>query len=441
MEEKPIRLCFNRNTFKQVDIPEEDRFLNTLILGPTGTGKSSLILTPLIYQDLVNTNCGVTIIDPKEDLAEKIYELAKELNNRKIVYIDPLDEFCPKINPFQGETEKVIKNLIKIFAPTFTISSVAEKQSVDLNRNLLIKSLRLLKTYPSLCGDNINIKTFSDFISNKHNEARMKIIKLHEVLKKSKENLEFTDICEWFLFQYLEPSTGLFDKCDYLRMKVDDLATNEYLSRILTPENGEQNIVNFDEHLAQGDIVIINTKNTVLGHLGKTFGEFLMLSFLNSVFRRKHYNKMKKIADLKPHFLYIDEFPTFSPVLTEMFTQGRSFKVGTHIAVQNRTLLKICGDEDTRNQAFMIESNARNVILFPGLNGEDAEYYSKQFFNLTPSQIMYRPFGQIIYRIVQNRTIQPPDIGLVFFIDEIPHTDSLKNEFNFDSNEQVIYVE
>ena len=85
-------------------------------------------------------------------------------------------------------------------------------------------------------------------------------------------------------------------------MKVDDLATNEYLSRILTPENGEQNIVNFDEHLAQGDIVIINTKNTVLGHLGKTFGEFLMLSFLNSVFRRKHYNKMKKIADLKPHF-------------------------------------------------------------------------------------------------------------------------------------------
>ena len=82
MEEKPIRLCFNRNTFKQVDIPEEDRFLNTLILGPTGTGKSSLILTPLIYQDLVNTNCGVTIIDPKEDLAEKIYELAKELNTK-----------------------------------------------------------------------------------------------------------------------------------------------------------------------------------------------------------------------------------------------------------------------------------------------------------------------------------------------------------------------
>ena len=40
----------------------------------------------------------------------------------------------------------------------------------------------------------------------------------------------------------------------------------------------------------------------------------------------------------------------------------------------------MCGNYDTTLEAFVIESNTRNLILFPGLNGEDADYYSKQFF-------------------------------------------------------------
>ena len=116
-------------------------------------------------------------------------------------------------------------------------------------------------------------------------------------------------------------------------------------------------------------------------------------------------------------------------VLTDLFTQGRAFKIGTHIAVQNRTLLRMCGGEDSEKQAFLIEANARNIVVFPGLNGEDVKYYSEQFFNLSPQQIMYRPFGQIVYRIVKNRTVQLP-ARTVFFIDEIPHTNSIEQEFN-----------
>ena len=194
-------------------------------------------------------------------------------------------------------------------------------------------------------------------------------------------------------------------------------------------------LVNNHAKKANKDIVIMNTKNTILGPLGKTFGEFIMLEFLNATFRRKHYAKeMGFNGQVPAHFLYIDEFATYSPVLTEMFTQGRSFRVGTHIAVQNRALLQMCGDELTEAQSLLIESNARNLVLFPGLNGEDARYYSAQFYNLRPEEICYRPFGQICYRVVANKSISRPGVGLVFFIDQKPNTNSIKLEEQYKSN-------
>lgn len=425
-----VILCYDRNTLKPIVIPEDDRFLNTLILGPTGTGKSSQIILPLIFQDLLSGECGFTVIDPKEDLAEAVYTVCRNFPDRKVIYMDPTDENCPKYNPFDADAVTVTKNLIKILSPSFLVSTNEEKENLDLCRSLVTKSIKLLKMFPDIVGHNLNISTYCDFITNKYNLSRERLSRTLDNVKINKLSRELSDICEWFMYQYFEPTSGMYEKCASARMKIEDMANNEYLSKVLTPSQGKdsEEMLNFPEHIKNGDIVIINTKNTVLGSLGKTFGEFLMLDFLNAVFTRKHYSAAAGEEYLKPHFLYVDEFATFSPVLTDMFTQGRSFRVGTHIVAQNRALLKMCGEEDTAAQSLLIESNARNLILFPGLNGEDAEYYSKQFYNLRPEEICYRPFGQICYRIVQNKSISKPGVGLVFFIDQTPNTDSVELE-------------
>ena len=430
-----VVLCYDRETLQPVIIPEDDRFLNMLIMGPTGTGKSSQVFTPLIYQDLINGSCGITVIDPKEDLAEAIYEVAKQFD-RHVLYVDPADENCPRLNPFEGTEEIVTKNMLKIFSPSFRITSNEEKRDMDVCRNLITKSIKLLKEYPDICGNNLNIVTYANFICNKYNESRLKISKTLEQLRVNRLSLELTEICEWFLYDYFEPTKDVYDRCATVRIKVVELASNKYLKRVMTPSNNSTvEKSDFNKHLLNRDIVIMNTKNTILGPLGKTFGEFIMLEFLNATFRRKHYAKeMGHVGQVPPHFLYIDEFATYSPVLTEMFTQGRSFRVGTHIAVQNRALLQMCGDELTEAQSLLIESNARNLVLFPGLNGEDARYYSAQFYNLKPEEICYRPFGQICYRVVANKSISRPGVGLVFFIDQTPNTDSIKLEERYKSN-------
>jgi len=430
-----VIICYDRDTLEPVVIPEEDRFLNMLIMGPTGTGKSSQIFIPLIYQDIINGNCGITVIDPKEDLAESIYEVAKQFD-RKVIYVDPLNENCPRLNPFEGDEDVVTKNMLRIFSPSFMVKSNEEKRELDMCRNLITKSIKLLKMYPDICANNLNIKTYSDFVSNKYNQSRIKLNKVLEQLRVNRLEIELIDICEWFLYEYFEPEKDVYGRCASIRIKVDELASNKYLARAMTPTNNSKiEKIDFNRHLFNKDIVIMNTRNTILGPLGKTFGEFIMLEFLNATFRRKHYaQEHDKKGYLPPHFLYIDEFATYSPVLTEMFTQGRSFKVGTHIAVQNRALLQMCGDEYTGPQSLLIESNARNLVIFPGLNGEDAQYYSGQFYNLKPESITYRPFGQICYRIINNRSISKPGVGLVFFIDQAPNQDSIKLEEQYKIN-------
>ena len=429
-----VTLCYDRKSGSPVDLYEEDRFLHMMVFGPSGTGKSSQVFLPLVYQDLCNQECGVTIFDPKEDFAEDAYRLAQQYSTRKVIYVDPISPECPKVNPFSGTNDEIINTLSKIFT-SGVVHGNEEQMARNTIRILISRSITIINQYPILVGGNLNIKTYSDFINNRGNIARMEIVKIKEKLQKDKNNLELVDICDWFIRQYFETSTKTNEVCYDFRQKIEEIASNEFLSKILTPSGYDTGVLDFNKSIAEGDVVIINTRYSYLGHMAKTFGEFLIRLYMTAVFRRRHYQKEHHLGNyLKPNFCYIDEFATFSLITQDLFVQGRSFRVGVHICVQSRALLRVCGDQDSSAQATVVEANTRNIVLFPGMEGSDADYYSSQFFNLTPQQILYRPFGQIVYRIVQKRNIMPPNIGLVFFVNEEPSIKSLKYEFEFDEN-------
>ena len=47
-----IEICKDRTTGKAVKVPEERRFQPTLVIGPSGTGKTSMVMEPMIARDL-----------------------------------------------------------------------------------------------------------------------------------------------------------------------------------------------------------------------------------------------------------------------------------------------------------------------------------------------------------------------------------------------------
>lgn len=90
---KPIsldnRLIFGFNEKKKpLFIPESSRYLNTLVLGLKGTGKTTGLLPFFVEQDLKNKQVGATIFVTKQEMAYTIYTLAKQ-NKRKIIFIKP----------------------------------------------------------------------------------------------------------------------------------------------------------------------------------------------------------------------------------------------------------------------------------------------------------------------------------------------------------------
>lgn len=73
---------------KEIYIPYQNRFLNTLVLGNKGTGKTSLIFREFAYQTILEKNVGGTFIVSSKNLGYELYLLAK-LKKRRFLFISP----------------------------------------------------------------------------------------------------------------------------------------------------------------------------------------------------------------------------------------------------------------------------------------------------------------------------------------------------------------
>jgi hypothetical protein len=69
----------------------------TLILGPTGVGKSTC-MAALIRSDLSNGH-GVLVIDPKADLCSTVMDYVPDNRLDEIIVFDPNEARCPGLNP------------------------------------------------------------------------------------------------------------------------------------------------------------------------------------------------------------------------------------------------------------------------------------------------------------------------------------------------------
>lgn len=439
-----VMICRNKETKEEIRIPYKDRFLHMLILGPTGSGKTSQVLIPMIYQDIKN-NQGITVIEPKGDLAEKVFALGEHYG-RKTIYFNPTKPDCPYFNPLYGQEDEVIENM----ATTFKMLNPDSPQFFqDMNETLIRNSLRVLKR---LKGDSATLIDLSTLIYNSQGQGKIMVNQFSKLgtdtVEMAKENAE---IASWFLSDYFNERSKTYEHCSGLRSQVSKITSNVHLRRVLNPPNGE-NDVDFEKILDEGSLLSISTAQGDLRDLGRFLGYFIILNFQSAVFKRPGNENTRK-----PHFLYIDEFQSYStPSFGDMLTQGRSYKVASHLATQNRALMAMGGGRDGQNFVKLVSTNARNLIIFPGGSAEDAKYYSDEFgemenkqvvksrtrtiFNplygikklnypseslrentvveprFSPSEIIYQEFGEIIYKVVQNNTVQLPEVGVIEFI-------------------------
>ena len=105
-----------------IGISKQDSLRHTLLVGPTGMGKSTVMLT-MILND-IQDGLGVIVIDPKGDLITAVLERMDIKRADDVVYIDPTVEGGVSVNPLaeDADPDLVADAMLAVLRDMFTSS-------------------------------------------------------------------------------------------------------------------------------------------------------------------------------------------------------------------------------------------------------------------------------------------------------------------------------
>ncbi|MED3352886.1 DNA translocase FtsK [Bacillus thuringiensis] len=407
---------------EMIRIKGKDRTLNGIIIGPIGSGKTSSLIIPMINQDLhwmvrfinkfENTYKknnydteevkgtflnGITVIEPSNDLCQKVFMLvqAHKIPESSIYYIDPTNPDTKNINILRGPVDKVAE----VFA--MVIQGLSESNNAffeQAQRNHLKQHIYLLKLHNPqkdvTFDDLIDMYDDVERVHRMHKLLKVQVEKLYDFVQigvasrdQKNEYKIIKGIDEWFDntirektgFQG-EPAVYKFGKYrgkpmhydreeEYvkgLRNILKDLASNVLIRRVLFGKSD----FDFDVHLEQGGILLVNTAKGELADLSNVLGKFVLLSMQNAVFRRE--------PNISPyHHIIVDEFPDYVVrPFKEFPAQSRKYKVILTIASQTLSQLAL---DFTEQYMFTLLGSFRNKMIFGDVTPYDAKIFSDMF--------------------------------------------------------------
>ncbi|SMB96690.1 AAA-like domain-containing protein [Thermanaeromonas toyohensis ToBE] len=337
----------------------EDRFLHTLIVGTTGTGKTSRVLKPMIEQDLLRIKngerIGITVVEPKGDFSADVAEMARSLGI-PVIFINPEDPDTPRFNPLEGDPLTVAEIMKTVLQSLFGKQEAFFRQVQEvMARNTVL----LLK---AAYGDNLDIKMMTEVLRNE--ELLLNCMQAVEQKERGPSSLT-----QYFRQEVLgKNKEEMFRHALGLRLQLEDITGNALLNRVLVGKSD----VNLDRHLEGGGVLVVNTAMGRLGKLGDVFGQFIIMHFQYAVFRRPGNEHTRPY-----HVLYVDEFPRYvNPDFERLLAIGRSFRCATVLALQTTAQLLLESKPAFRD---IVLENCRNKIVLNLGSAEDAKRLAAEF--------------------------------------------------------------
>ncbi|MCM3403001.1 type IV secretory system conjugative DNA transfer family protein [Cytobacillus oceanisediminis] len=418
-----IQLARNAETNAPVILQGESRQLGTLLIGPPGSGKTSIKIktsfrtdlghiqrminaypkyvrkygygTQEFIRNMANHLIGSIIIEPAKDLCDDAYELAIEHNipEEFIVYLDPSNPNTPGFNLMVGPTAEVVETI------TSVLESVAETKDEFFKQ----AARAVLKHYVYLLkfakGDNCTILDLDDLYQDPRRamdllEELEKTIPIQEEIDAMDQDgrihwIIVKKIIRWFRNEGLSIQTsreGLVEKFPaghehagkpkvvdlqfeftrQTRNLLSDITKNPYLARILYAENA----VDLNKLFTKGGILLVNTDLGNLKALSAIFGKLVLLCVQNAVFRRKGNEHTRSMVSF-----YADEFYDYmNEDFLQLTSQGRKYKFAPLVACQSLTQFGVKFGKDFTESML---GTIRNTIVYGGTSLYDTEMLSK----------------------------------------------------------------
>jgi len=327
-QKKSCDLYFAKNTYGGTDtligLTEEERRRHVYVLGATGTGKSTMLLS-MIKQD-IDHNEGLCVIDPHGDLTDQIISIIPEDRISEVIYFNPDDisypmginllELTPGLDSEDTIREKefIAESIISVFNKIYT-----DKYSGPRMEYILRNTIHTAFTVPDA-----TLFTIYKLLIN--TSYRKSVIK----------NLTDENLKDFWKYEFAKAS-------DYQKVKMISPITNKIGRFLFSPtakrilEQGKSTI-NFDTIMNEGKIILCNLSKGKVGEDNSSvFGVLIMAKIQLAALKRA---RMKQ-EDRRDFYLYVDEFQNFAtPVFSQILSEARKYRLNAILAHQTTSQIE-----------------------------------------------------------------------------------------------------
>ncbi len=351
---------------RQVSLSIEERLRHTYVIGASGTGKSTLLLS-MATQDIEAGN-GFAVLDPHGDLIEDILARIPESRAADVVVFDPADEAYPvgfNILSAHSELERTLlsSDLVAVFK---RLSTSFGDQMVAVLGNAILAFLE-----SSEGGTLLDLRRF---LIDKSFRARfLETVQDQQVVSYWQE--EFT-LLKGLPHAPILTRLNTFLRSKLIRHMVAQKQDRLDMRRIM---DGRKILL---AKLSQGGIGEENS------HL---LGSLIVAKIAQAAMSRQD----EAAADRVPFFLYIDEFHHFiTPSLAAILSGARKYGLGLTLAHQEMRQLKSRSEE----VASAVLGNAYTRIVFR-VGDQDAKTLADGFSFFEAKDLQNLGIGEAVARI------------------------------------------
>ncbi len=337
-----------RNEGKKFGIKRLDRRRHLYVVGKTGSGKSRL-LELLLISDLQNGE-GCCILDPHGDLADELLMFVPKERIKDVVYINPTDRDFPiGFNPLEPVTDYQMRQHLSTFFIAIFKKLLAFNWNARMEHLMRYITLALLETPDS------NVLGIQRILSD--TTFRQRVIKqIQDPVVKSFWLNDFSASNQQFMNEAVIPILN----------KVGQFTSNPIVRNMI---GQRKNMLDFEEFMNSGKIVIINLSK---GKLGDENTALLGSMFITKIQQAALSRSKMPEEQRKDFYFYVDEFQNFATdAFSSILSEARKYHLDLTMAHQYIAQLP----DDVKATAF---GNVGSIITF-AVGGDDAAYLQKEF--------------------------------------------------------------
>lgn len=355
----------HRGVRERATLGVSERLAHTVMVGASGTGKSTLLLS-LIRQDIERGE-GVAVLDPHGDLIEEILAHVPEGRRGDVVVFDPADESSP-----------VGFNVLHA--------------STDIEKTLLASDLvSIFRRLSTSWGDTMNTVLSNAVLAILESPRGGTLLTLRRFLVDEAYRREYLETIRdeqvRFFWRKEWPMIG--------PRSIGPILTR--LDAFLRPKLIRHVVAQKEPRLDLGSVM--NGGTVFLGKLSQgligadnayLLGSLLLSKFLQLALSRQGVSK----GERRPFWIYLDEAEHFvTPTLAALLTEARKYGVGLHLAFQTLAQLRAVPQVESA-----VLGNAHTRIAFR-VGDDDARKLAEGFSFFDANDVRNLRRGEAIARI------------------------------------------